>query len=77
MNAFDARILSRSDGKRRWPVKLKARIVAETLIEGATVNKVAKQYGLIPSRVSDWRHRTRACKLVLPTSWHGFYAGAD
>ena len=37
-NEFLARIPRSSDGKRRWPLELKARIVAETLIEGATVN---------------------------------------
>ena len=36
-NEFLARIPRSSDGKRRWPLELKARIVAETLIEGATV----------------------------------------
>lgn len=65
-NEFLARIPRSSDGKRRWPLELKARIVAETLIEGATVSGVAKRYGLIPSSVSDWRRMARTGKLVLP-----------
>lgn len=65
-NEFLAKIPRSSDGERRWPVELKARIVAETLIEGATVNGVAKRYDLIPSSVSDWRRMARTGKLVLP-----------
>lgn len=34
---FLADLPRRSDGKRNWPPELKARIVAETLIEGETV----------------------------------------
>ena len=63
---FLASVPRRADGKRNWPTELKARIVAETLIEGETVNAVAKRYELIPSTVSDWRRMARQGKLVLP-----------
>ena len=63
---FLASVPRRSDGKRNWPAELKARIVAETLIEGETVKAVAKRYELIPSTVSDWRRLARQGKLVLP-----------
>ena len=63
---FLASVPRRADGKRDWPAELKARIVAETLIEGETVKAVAKRYELIPSTVSDWRRMARQGKLVLP-----------
>ena len=63
-NEFLTRVPRSSGGARRWPVELRARIVAETLIQGATVKAVAKRYELIPGTVFDWRRMARRGKVV-------------
>ena len=55
----------RGQARRRWSDEEKRRLVAETLVPGATVHGVARRHGLNTSQLFTWRKRYRG-DLGLP-----------
>jgi transposase len=53
--------------RRQWSASEKARIVAETLIDGALVSEVARRWQVCPQQVFTLRREARAGVLVLPS----------
>jgi transposase len=52
-------------GRRRsWPPDFKARVVAESLEDGAVISDVARRHGLRPQQLFTWRNQMRS---VPPT----------
>ncbi len=49
---------------RKWPDEVEARVVAETLEPGATVNEVARRHGVPANHVSSWRTLARKGRLL-------------
>jgi len=61
-------VIEGPSGRRRRSPAEKARIVAESLMPGARVAEVARQYGVTRWQVYDWRKRLRSGRLALPGS---------
>ncbi|MBV8868199.1 MAG: transposase [Acetobacteraceae bacterium] len=59
-------VLSGPARRRRWSAAEKARIVAETLLPGASVSGVARRWQLSSQQVFTWRREARSGQLALP-----------
>jgi len=57
----------RGQARRRWSLEAKRRLVAETLVPGATVHAVAQRHGVNTSQLFTWRKRFRGDLGPPPT----------
>jgi len=48
--------------RRRWSASEKARIVAESLVPGAKISRVARRYGMSIGLLSSWRCKAAAAR---------------
>ena len=63
-------IINGREGRRRWCVEEKLRIVAETHEPGATVGAVAARHDVYPSLLRTWRRHVRDGHLVAAQAQH-------
>jgi transposase len=65
-------VITGGDGRRRWTVDEKARIVAETLDPGAVVSVIARRHGLTPQQLFAWRREARQRTVASADLLPGF-----
>jgi len=63
-------IITGREGRRRWGVDEKLRIVAETHEPGTTVGAVAARHDVYPSLLRTWRRQVRDGYLVAAQARH-------
>ena len=63
-------IIHGREGRRRWSVEEKLRIVAETHEPGATVGAVAARHDIYPSLLRTWRRHVRDGHLAAVQAQH-------
>src|ERR1700686_732131 len=69
-------VINGDAGRRRWSVDDKARIVEETLVEGAVVSQVARRYGLAPQQLFTWRRQARRAPALDAEASSGLFVPA-
>jgi transposase len=63
-------IINGREGRRRWGVEEKLRIVAESHEPGATVGSVAARHDVYPSLLRAWRRQVRDGYLAAAQAQH-------
>lgn len=67
-------MVSGPTGRRRWPAEEKGRIVAETLVPGASTSAIARHYGMAPSQLFAWRRQAKDGALAIPLNEEATFA---
>jgi transposase len=52
-------VITGAGQRRRWPLDVKARIVMESLEDGAVICEVARRHGIRPQQLFAWRKQVR------------------
>lgn len=80
-SSHDRVVLARIDrmagptGRRRWPVEVKGRLVAESYRTELSISEFARRQGLIPAQLFTWRRDAKVGKLAVPVEeGEGFFA---
>lgn len=60
-------VLTGPGRRRRWSDEDKARVVAESLVAGASPSEIARRWQICPQQLFTWRRQARTGLLTLPS----------
>ena len=58
-------VLTGTERRRHWSDEAKGRIVAESMMPGAVISKIARRHDVLASQIYAWRNAARKGELVL------------